>query len=139
MNRRTIREHTFKLLFPVDFHPADEVKTQMEAYFDEDELQSATPEEKALLLGKATEIVEKIPELDPMIEGAMNGWRLPRVGKVELAILRLAVFEMKYDEEVPAKVAINEAIELAKKYGGEDAPGFVNGVLAHIAKDQNWL
>ncbi len=139
MNRRTIREHTFKLLFPVDFHPADEVKTQMEAYFEEDELAGATPEERALLLGKASEIVEKIPELDPIIEGAINGWRLNRVGKVELALLRLGVYEMKYDEEVPTKVAINEAIELAKRYGGEDAPGFVNGVLARIAKEQNWL
>ena len=58
-----------------------------------------------------------------------KGWKTGRMGKAELAILRLAVYEMKYDEDVPVKVAINEAVELAKKFGGDESPAFVNGIL----------
>jgi N utilization substance protein B len=64
----------------------------------------------------------------------MEGWTLERVGKVELTILRLAVYEIKYDESVPDTVAINEAVELSKKYGQEDAGSFVNGILAKVIK-----
>ena len=68
-----------------------------------------------------------------MLSEAASGWTLGRMGKVELTILRLAVFEMKFDEEMPVKVAINEAVELAKVFGGDDTPGFINGVLAKLA------
>ena len=64
----------------------------------------------------------------------ITGWTIERIGKVELTILRLAVFEIKYDDEVPVSVAINEAVELAKKYGQNDSSSFVNGVLAKLAK-----
>lgn len=73
-----------------------------------------------------------VPELDKKIDEVAEGWKTRRMGKVELSILRLAVYEMKYDEEVPEKVAINEAVELAKKFGGSDAPAFVNGILAKL-------
>ena len=65
--------------------------------------------------------MELIPEIDEKINEIAEGWRTRRMGKVELTILRLAVFEMKYDEEIPEKVAINEAVELAKKFGGDEA------------------
>lgn len=61
-----------------------------------------------------------------------KGWTTKRMGKVELTILRLALFEIQYDEDVPEKVAINEAVELAKKFGGDDSPSFVNGILAKL-------
>ena len=70
--------------------------------------------------------------IDEKINEIAEGWRTRRMGKVELTILRLAVFEMKYDEEIPEKVAINEAVELAKKFGGDEAPAFVNGILAKL-------
>ena len=62
-----------------------------------------------------------------------EGWKTARMGKVDLTLIRLAVYEMKYEEDVPVKVAINEAVELAKKYGSDDSPAFVNGVLAKLA------
>ena len=71
--------------------------------------------------------------IDALLEETSKGWKTSRMGKVELTILRLAVYEMKFDEDIPEKVAINEAIELSKKFGGDDAPGFVNGVLAKLA------
>ena len=64
------------------------------------------------------------------------GWKTRRMGKVELTILRLALYEMDYDDTVPAKVAVNEAVELAKKFGGSDSPAFVNGVLAKFIRKE---
>ena len=68
-----------------------------------------------------------------MLNEASKGWKVNRMSKVDLAIMRLAVYEMKMDEDIPVKVAINEAVELAKKFGGDDSPAFVNGVLAKLA------
>lgn len=70
----------------------------------------------------------------PKINEVAKGWKTGRMGKAELAILRLAVYEMLYDEEVPVKVAINEAVELAKTFGGDDSAAFVNGILAKLVK-----
>ncbi len=82
---------------------------------------------------KAQKVVEKIDEIDAMINEHTTGWKTGRMNKVDLTILRLAVYEMKWDEDVPIGVAINEAVDLAKKYSGEDGPSFVNGVLAKLA------
>ena len=81
---------------------------------------------------KVERIIEKIPDLDSRINEIAKGWTTKRMGKVELTILRLALFEIQYDEDVPEKVAINEAVELAKKFGGDDSPSFVNGILAKL-------
>ena len=75
---------------------------------------------------------EKLPEIDEMINTTARGWTTSRMGKVDLTIIRLAVYEIKFDEEVPDSVAINEAVELAKKFGQEESSGFVNGVLARF-------
>ena len=92
-------------------------------------------------IGKITQIISAVldikfagnlPEIDEAINGVAEGWKTGRMGKVELTILRLAVFELRHDAEIPDKVAINEAVELAKKFGGDDAPAFVNGILAKL-------
>ena len=92
---------------------------------------------RAYLEKRVEKIMELIPEIDEKINEIAEGWRTRRMGKVELTILRLAVFEMKYDEEIPEKVAINEAVELAKKFGGDEAPAFVNGILAKLIQKGN--
>ena len=71
-------------------------------------------------------------EIDKKLESVSEGWKLERMGKVELTILRLAVYELLYDDDIPANVAINEAVELAKVYGGDTSPAFVNGILAKL-------
>ncbi|MCI7795858.1 MAG: transcription antitermination factor NusB, partial [Lachnospiraceae bacterium] len=81
---------------------------------------------------RVEKIMARIPELDREIDRVAEGWKTRRMGKVELTILRLAVYEMKDDGEIPEKVAINEAVELAKKFGGDDSPAFVNGILAKL-------
>ncbi len=146
MTRREAREHCFKMLFCQDFYPAEEKEEQLVQYFEapaEDESNEKgvdeilhqvemTEEEKKSLEERVENIMARIPEIDRQIDEVAEGWKTRRMGKVELTILRLAVYEIKDDEEIPDKVAINEAVELAKKFGGKDAPSFVNGVLARL-------
>ncbi|MEG0215956.1 MAG: transcription antitermination factor NusB [Hungatella sp.] len=146
MTRRQLREHCFKMLFCADFYTAEEKEEQLERYFTEpaeDEMTSDGVEEvlhdvtmdekdEEYLKKKVDEIMVKVPDLDAKIDEVAQGWRTKRMGKVDLTILRLALFEMLYDEEVPEKVAINEAVELAKKFGGDESPAFINGVLAKL-------
>ena len=134
------------MLFSANFYDAEEAERQLDNYFDapeEDEtdaeghtevLHQVTLEEKdrEYLQNRVEQIIEAIPELDAALNQVAEGWKTRRMGKVELTILRLALYEMKKDETVPEKVAINEAVELAKKFGGSDSPAFVNGILAKL-------
>lgn len=132
MRRSEIREHVFKLLFRVEFHEPADLEEQDRLYF---ESLTLTEENKKLISDRVRMIEDKLPAIDSRIEELSVGWKKERLGKVELTIIRLAVFETLYDEEVPAGVAINEAVELAKKYGGDGAPSFVNGVLGKLVKE----
>lgn len=133
MSRREIREHIFKLLFLLEFYKGEELNEQAEHYLDEVEEAVPTEAEAAYIRERFHKVEAKIEELDQLLTSASTGWKLNRMSKVDLAIMRLAVYEMKMDEDIPVKVAINEAVELAKKFGGDDSPAFVNGVLAKLA------
>lgn len=130
MTRRALREQVFKMLFRVEFHDAEEMKEQA-VLFDEEE--SCSENDKEYITKKFENIVEKITEIDAAVNEVAKGWKTTRMGKVDLTIIRLAVYEMKYEEDIPVKVAINEAVELAKQYGTDDSPAFVNGILAKLA------
>ena len=130
MPRRALREQVFKMLFRVEFHDAEEMKEQA-VLFDEEE--SCSEKDKEYITKKFENIVEKITEIDAAVNEVAKGWKTTRMGKVDLTIIRLAVYEMKYEEDIPVKVAINEAVELAKQYGTDDSPAFVNGILAKLA------
>ncbi|MFT4005014.1 MAG: transcription antitermination factor NusB [Lacrimispora sp.] len=146
MTRSKLREHCFKMLFCADFYPAEEKEWQLIQYFqepNEDDLNEEGIEEiihdvemseeyYVYLKEKAEAVMAKIPELDIKINEVAEGWKTKRMGKAELTILRLALYEILFDQDVPEKVAINEAVELAKKYGGNEAPAFINGVLAKL-------
>lgn len=141
MTRRQLRESIFKALFRMEFNAPEEWREQLEFHlqeWSEQELEDGTivfAEEPDLeyVRQKTVRICERIPELDSIIEDGTEGWNLNRIGKAELAILRLAVYEIRFDDEVPQGVAINEAVELAKLYC-DDAKGFVNAVLGKLAK-----
>ena len=85
------------------------------------------------MLEKAKAIVMNAEKIDAMINEHTTGWKTTRMNKVDLSILRLAVYEMQMDDDVPVKVAINEAIELAKRFSGDEGPAFINGVLGKLA------
>lgn len=131
MGRRELREHIFKLLFFTEFHDAEEMGQQLTMYFED--LGDVEEKNQEYIEGKHHMILEKETEIDADIDQIAEGWKTTRMGKVDLTILRLAVYEMKFDEEIPVGVAINEAVELAKKFGGDDSPAFVNGILAKLA------
>ena len=132
MNRRELREQIFTLLFRVEFNEKDEIEQKCALFFDDEE-NSASEKDIAYITGKLGKIAEKLSQIDAMINETAKGWSTDRMGKVDLAIIRLAVYEIKFDEEVPTGVAINEAVELAKKFGQDGSAGFVNGVLAKFA------
>jgi N utilization substance protein B len=131
VTRRETREHIFLMLFRKDFHEVTEMNEQAELYISE--LEKPTMEEYAYLTSRFHSILDRLGEIDTILAEASSGWKLNRMGKVDLTVLRLAVFELKFDDDIPDKVAINEAVELAKKFGGDDSPAFVNGVLAKLA------
>ena len=133
MTKREEREHLFRLLFCKDFHELAELKEQVEFY--QAQLENVKEEEFAPVRAKLDALLEKEGIIDMILSEAASGWRLNRMGKAELTILRIAVYEIRYDEEVPDKVAINEAVELAKKYGNDASSGFVNGVLAKVVAE----
>lgn len=132
MGRRELRESIFQLLFMIEFNDNQEMTEQKQLYLEG--IEDLQEKDQAYIQDKFEKIREVVPQLDEALNEASKGWKTSRMGKVELSILRLAVYEMRYDEDVPAKVAINEAVELAKKFGGNDAPSFINGILGKLAK-----
>mgnify|MGYP003376792447 FL=1 len=132
MGRSELRQHIFKMLFLIEFNGKDEMPEQIEFYLDKIEELSDTDRE--YIVKKHAAIVEKVEEIDEILNTHTTGWKTTRMNKVDLTILRLAVYEIQWDEDVPAGVAINEAVELAKKYSGEEGPSFVNGVLGKIVR-----
>ena len=128
MTRRELRENVFKMLFRVEFHEEGSMPEQLELV--DDEIENGKEEDIAYMTQKCNDIIAKLPEIDEAINASTTGWKTSRMGKVDLSIIRLAVYEIKYEEDVPAKVAINEAVELAKMYGTDNSASFVNGVLA---------
>lgn len=132
MSRREIREQIFKLLFRVEFNQREEIAEQ-EAFFFEDEENAMAAKDSAQISEKFNKIMEKLEQIDQDLNDRVQGWNTDRMGKVDLTILRLAVYEIAYDQEIPTGVAINEAVELAKKFGQDSSPSFVNGVLAKFA------
>jgi N utilization substance protein B len=133
MTRSTIREHIFKILFRTEFYDnSEEFKQQVEYYLEE--LGDTKEENISYIREKTIAVADRLDEIDEIINTHSEGWSTNRLGKAELAIMRLAVYEIKFDDEIPNSVAINEAVELSKKYGGDNSSSFVNGVLAKIIK-----
>ena len=132
MKRTELREHIFKMIFGLEFNEETEMPEQMRLYFDQ--LEDAREEDLKYIQTKAVNIAGKTEEIDALINAHTKGWKTSRMNKVDLTILRLAVYEMKWDEDVPVGVAIDEAVELAKKYSGSDGTSFVNGVLAKLTE-----
>ena len=133
MTRSEMREHVFKLIFRVPFHDKNELREQIDYYFDG--LTDVNEKDYEYIKNKALLVCELSDDIDEKINLVSEGWPVDRIGKAELAIMRLAVYEMLYDDDIPVNVAINEAVELAKSYGSDDnAASFVNGVLAKLAE-----
>ncbi len=142
MTRRELRDSIVRIVYRRAYYPAREMPEQTEDYLRnlQEEPDTLLPEMKAgpeeeditYIREKVDAILSHTRDLDRLLGTASKEWKVSRIGKMELAILRVAVYEMKFDEDVPEKVAINEAIELAKLYCDEKAAPFINGILNQL-------
>lgn len=130
MNRTAIRESAFKLIYSLEIQKQDNLKEQIDLYFESENIENKDAREyiKDAVLG----IEEHREEILGFIEKNLKSdWKIDRISKIDLSILKLAIYEIQY-KDIPFKVVINEAVELAKKYGEDSSKNFVNGILASI-------
>lgn len=132
MNRRTVREKVIQALYQLEFQPKE-----VERIADET-CQQVSPEREAFFRRLFYGVQTHQEEIDPIIQKLLKkGWRLSRIAAVDRAILRLALFELLYEEETPTKVVINEAIELAKAFSSEESSRFINGCLGKWVRERH--
>ncbi len=130
MRRSELREKVFLLLFRKDFYNIEDMDEQSDMFFEYySEMDQASIK---YIHDRVFEIISKTEEIDLKINSVSKGWKTDRMGKVDLSIIRLGCYEILYDNDIPVNVAINEAVELAKKYGTDDSYSFVNGVLGKL-------
>jgi len=134
MTRSRQREHVFKLIFQVESINEQDICRHFQSYLNESV--DGSEEDKEAIQARTDKILPLITEIDKLLNEKTTGWKTSRMNKVDLAILRVAVYEILYDEDIPSGVAINEGVELAKKYSGQDGPSFVNAVLAKFVEDK---
>ena len=139
MNRHEIRKEVFKAVFMNEFHDTDEMDTVIDTFLggrdnaEEEDLakNNKSPEDEEYIKTKSEDIISKIPEIDELINKSVDGWKTTRMAKVDLTLIRLALYEIKF-ENLPVGVAINEAVSLADEFGTDSSAGFVNGALAKL-------
>ena len=131
MSRSARREQVFVALFISGFYEVSETDEALSNYFD---MQDYSDEIRDSILTRYRAVKEQEGTIDSLLSGLAVGWDLSRMGRAEINILRQAVYEILFDEDIPEKVAANEAVELAKKYGGTEASGFVNGILGKVIR-----
>lgn len=132
MRRSELRENIFLLLFRNDFYNLDEMSGQSDMFFES--LKDIDETNMKYIHKRTFEIISKLTEIDSRINEVSKGWKIERMGKVDLTIIRLGCYEILYDEDIPVNVAINEAVELAKKYGTDESYSFVNGILGKLVQ-----
>lgn len=120
------------ILFRVEFHDLSELKDQEQLYLDK--VEDISDKDRDYVTARANKIIELLPQIDAKLNEISKGWKIDRLGKVELAILRLGIYEMLFDDDIPTNVALNEAVELAKTFGGDTSPSFINGVLGKLVE-----
>ena len=133
MGRHELREQVFLFLFRVEFHNPEDMPQQARLFVENSE-DNLEQQDADYIRNRADLVMAELTQIDKLINENTEGWNTERMGKVELTALRLAVYEMRFDEDIPDGVAINEAVEIAKKYGQDNSGSFVNGILAKIVK-----
>ena len=139
MNRHEVRKEVFKAVFMNEFHDTDDMESVINTFLqgrnnaETEDLakNNKTPEDEEYIKTKSEDIISKLPEIDELINKPVDGWKTTRMAKVDLTLIRLALYEIKY-ESMPVGVAINEAVSLADEFGTDSSAGFVNGALAKL-------
>ena len=134
VDRRTeLREATFLILFRMDFYPKEEMEEQVKDFFEGED--GFTEAERQYIGDKVISIAEKLDEIDQVLDEYSIGWKVKRMSKVDLTILRLAVWEILYNPDVPANVSVSEALELTERYSDPEDKPFVNGILGAVVRE----
>lgn len=133
MNRSEMRENAFKLIYSLEIQKIENVEEQIELFYESNKITEVETKKyiSDVIFGINKNEQQILKEIEKNLK---EDWKLSRITKMDLSILKLAIYEIKYNE-IPYKVAINEAVELAKKYGEDKSKNFVNGILASIVKD----
>ena len=135
MKRSAIRELTFRLIYSLEIQKTDDLEEQIELYLQCNDVEDDGAKEyiKDVVIG----IKENNADIQGLIEKNLKAdWKIDRISKIDLSLLKLAIYEIQY-KEIPYKVAINESLELDKKYGEETSKNFINGILASVVKEIN--
>ena len=133
MLRSQVREEIFKILFRLPFNSLEEMKEQIDISLEE--LDGKSEKNLSYIKEKVNSIIDNREAVDSKIEECCEGWNINRIGNAELTIMRIAVYEIMFEKDVPDSVAINEAVELTKLYCDDEAKGFVNAVLGKVEKN----
>lgn len=143
MSRRQARECAIQFLYSVDFNKNEDMEEQLKDFLDaestsEDELCTAAlnDNDRAFAENILNGTLAQLEKIDDIIGKYSHGWQKERIAKVDLAILRLALYEILFAEDIPESVSANEAIELAKKYSTEESGSFINGIIGKVIKDK---
>ncbi len=135
MSRTTAREVALKIVFELCFQEekSDVLYERYLKTVDEDD--DISQEDEDFILDVINGIEKESDAIDERIKTHLKDWSFSRISKVDLSILRLAIYEILYRDDIPFKVSINEAVELSKSFGDDSSPSFINGVLAEIVKE----
>jgi len=148
MNRRLLRQSAFKIIFSYNFNDDDidqileDISEDNNLYFEQEEsdkiqIPEINQKNKEFLSNLVKGTLENIDTIDGIIKNSLKSWTMKRIAKVDLTILRMAIYELLYSKEVPTSVVINEAVELGKTFGGDDSGSFINGVLGRVVREMN--
>jgi len=135
MSRKQSREFAMQLLYQMELRGGDDRSEQLELAFEESE-RAYSVNDRAYIEDIIDGVFSHLTELDAVVEGNARGWKLSRLAKIDLSILRLCIYEIKYRDDIPFTISINEAVELAKKYGTEDSGSFINGILSNAVPSE---
>lgn len=130
MKRRDARKHIFSIIFQMEFNKEENISIIMDTY--NEEYEHVYGENQDFILNECKGINNNLETIDSTIDSASKGWNVERLSKVDLAILRIAVYEILFDDDIPDSVAANEAVELAKEFSSDKAPMFINGILGNV-------
>lgn len=130
MSRRSARKHIFNIIFQSEFHDLNEINDIIQIYKDEND--DITINDMVFIQKELKGIIENKEKIDNIINNSAVNWNVERIAKVDVAILRIAIYELIFEKDIPDKVSINEAIELAKEFSSDNSPSFINGILGKV-------
>ena len=135
--RREAREAAMKLLHSIEYNRED-VSYQIESLMEDEDMSGFTDADTKYIMSIATGAPEKLSEIDELIQKYSRDWAFNRIPVIDISVLRLCLYEMFHIEDIPVNVSINEAVNLAKKYGHDESGAFINGILGSIFRETNW-